>query len=212
MRTFWKWAVVLAIPAIWVAGAGAQQPLLPNETTAKLLLLRQKSVQKELKISADVVEKIMAFTEEEAEAAGKALQMAKAQRKKAFAQLEEKNKMFLADTLNEKQNTRLNQITLQFTATYQLTKPKAAKTLDLTEDQVQKFKDLHAEYTKEVVNILFGKDIEDRAAKYAKLREQMRTKILGILTEQQQAKARELAGPPFTGEIVLEEYKLRKKK
>jgi hypothetical protein len=212
MRTFWKWAVVLAVPAIWVATAWSQEPALPEGTTVKLLLLRQKSVQKELDISADVAKKVMAFTEQQSEAFGKAVGMAEAARKTAFAQLQEQNRKFLADTLNAKQNTRLDQLYLQFTAPDQLTKAETAKALNLTEDQQQKCKDLHKEYRKEMEDIFFGKDTEGRAQKFAKLREKTRTKILSILTEKQQAQAREAVGPPFTGELVFEENELPKKK
>src|SRR5262249_5662843 len=157
--------------------------------------------QKELDISADVAKKIMAFTEEEAEAAGKALEMPEGERKKAFAELEKKNKKFLADTLDEKQNTRLNQLYLQFTAPFQLTRAETAKALDLTDDQQQKFKDLYKEYRKQMGDILFGKDAEGRAERFAKLREKTGMAILSILTEQQQAKAKEAVGAPFKGKL-----------
>ena len=211
MRTFWKWAVVLAVPAICVAAASSQELALPEGTTVKLLLLRQKSVQKELAISADVAKKVMAFTEQQSEAFGKAVGMAEAGRKTTFAQLQEQNKKFLADALNAKQNTRLDQLYLQFTAPYQLTKAETAKALNLTEDQQQKCKDLHKEYRKEMEDIFFGKATEGRAEKFAKLREKTRTKILSILTEKQQAQAREVVGPPFTGEIVFEDDSPKKK-
>jgi hypothetical protein len=211
MRTFWKWAVVLAVPAIWVAAAWPQEPALPEGTTVKLLLLRQKSVQKELDVSADVAKKVMAFTEQQSEAFGKAVGMAESERKTAVAQLLGQNKKFLADTLNAKQNTRLDQLYLQVTAPYQLTKADTAKALNLTEDQQQKLKVLHKEYRKEMGDILFGKDTEGRAAKFAKLRETARTKLLSILTEKQQAQAREVVGPPFTGEIVFEDDSPKKK-
>jgi hypothetical protein len=174
--------------------------------------LRQKSVQKELAISADVAKKVMAFTEQQSEAFGKAVGMAEAGRKTTFAQLQEQNKKFLADALNAKQNTRLDQLYLQFTAPYQLTKAETAKALNLTADQQQKCKDLHNEYRKEMEDIFFGKDTAGRAQKFAKLREKTRTKILSILTEKQQSQAREAVGPPFTGELVFEENELPKKK
>jgi hypothetical protein len=211
MRTFWKWAMVLAVPAIWVAAAWTQEPALPKGTTVKLLLLRQKSVQKELDISADVAKKIMGFTEQQSEAAGKALGMSEAERKEAFAQLEQQNKKFLARTLNAKQSARLDQLYLQFTAPYQLTRAETAKALNLTEDQQQKFKDMYKEYRTEMGDILFGKDTEGRAEKFAKLREKTRAKILSILTEKQQAQAREVVGRPFMGEIVFEEDSPKKK-
>ena len=211
MRTFWKWAVVLAVPAICVAAASSQELALPEGTTVKLLLLRQKSVQKELAISADVAKKVMAFTEQQSEAFGKAVGMAEAERKTAFAQLQEQNKKFLADTLNAKQNTRLDQLYLQFTAPYQLTKAETAKALNLTADQQQKCKDLYKEHRKEMGEILFSKDPAGRAEKFARLREKTRARILSILNEKQQAQAREAVGAPFMGELVFEENESSKK-
>ena len=212
MRTFLKWVVVLAVPAIWVAAAWPQEPAHPEGTTIKLLLLRQKSIHKELDISADVARKIMEFTEQQSEAFGKALDMAEAERKKAVAKLQEQNKKFVADTLNAKQAKRLDQLYLQFTAPYQLTREDVAKKLNLTDDQQKKLKDLYTEYRKELQHILFGKNTQGKAEKYAKLRDETRTQIQSILTEQQQAQARERTGPPFTGELVFEEHELPKKK
>jgi Mg/Co/Ni transporter MgtE len=212
MRTFWRWTLVLVVAASGVATAWPQEQRLPRGTTVKLLLLRQKSVQKELGITPDVAKKIRAFTDRQSEAAGKAIEMDEAQRKKAFDQLEEQNKQFLANTLTEKQSKRLDQIALQFTALRQLTKPEAAKALSLTKDQQQKFKALHTEYRKELAEVLFGKDSTGRAERFAKLREQTRTKILSLLTGKQKAQVREKVGPPFMGEIVFEEHDPPKKK
>jgi hypothetical protein len=211
MRTFWKWAVVLAVPAICVAAAWTQEPAHPEGTTVKLLLLRQKSVQKELDISANAAGKVMAFTEQQSEAAGKAIGMPESERKKAFAQLQEQNKKFLADTLNAKQSARLEQLYLHFTAPYQLTRAETAKALKLTKDQQQKLKDMYKEYRKEMGDILFGKDTEGRAEKFARLREKSGKMILSILTEAQLAQARAVVGPPFMGKIVLEDDSPTKK-
>ena len=211
MRTFLKWVVVLAVPAIWVAAAWPQGLHHPEGTTIKLLLLRQKSIHKELDISADVAKKITEFTEHQSEAFEKALGLGEGERKKAFEHLEDQNKKFVADTLNAKQAKRLDQLYLQFTAPYQLTREDVAKKLNLTEDQHQKFKDLHKEYRKEL-GAIFAKDTEGRAEKYAKLHDATRKKILAILTQKQQEQVREVVGAPFTGEIVFEENVLPKKK
>jgi hypothetical protein len=212
MRTFWKAAVILAVPAIWTALAWPQEPSLPEGNTVRLLLLRQKSVQKELGISDSVAKKIMAFTTKESQIAGKALELPTGKRKKVFEQLAEANKQFLTTTLSAKQNKRLDQLYLQFTAPYQLTRAKVAKALKLTEDQQQKFKDLYKEYRKEMGHILFGKDAEGKAEKFAELREKTGKQILAILTEKQQAQAREAVGAPFKGQIEFEEHELSKKK
>ena len=61
------------------------------------------------------------------------------------------------------------------------------------------------EARKALVDLIKAKDGAGKTAKFAKLREGLRTKILGILTEAQQTKLRELVGPPLMGEIVFEE-------
>jgi hypothetical protein len=212
MRMFCKWAVVLAVPTLWVAAARPQEVYLPEGTTVKLLLLRQKSVQKELEIKADVIKKIMAFTNAQSEAAGDAFKLEKDLRKKAFADLEKQNKEFLTNSLSAKQNKRLDQIALQFTALQHLTKAKIAKKLNLSEEQTEKLKELQTKSRKELVNLMESKDAAGRTEKFAKLREKTRMSILAVLTEKQQEQVREMAGPPFTGEIVFEEPKSSKGK
>jgi hypothetical protein len=201
-----KWAVVLVVPAVFGATARpAEEGSVPEGTTVKLLLLRQKSVQKELELAPETTEKIMAFTTAQSEAAGKALKQGEAERKEVFEKLRKQNVQFLADTLTPKQSKRLDQITMQFTALQQLTKPEIAKALDLSDEQVQKLKDLQKVARKALLALLSAKDREGRNEKFAKLREETRTKILALLTDEQKAKAREMAGPPFEGEIVFEE-------
>ena len=206
MHTFMKGAVVLLlVPAVVGATAQQKEHAVAEGATVKLLLLRQKSVQKELDLSADVVKKIMDFTSAESAAAGKALELGEAERKEAFAKLARKNAKFLADTLTEKQGKRLNQITMQFTALHQLTKPEMVKELKLSNEQVKKLMDLQTEARKALVELFQSKERAGKTEKFAKLREETRTKILALLTDEQKAKVREMAGPPFEGEIVFEE-------
>jgi hypothetical protein len=211
MRTFMKWAVVLLVPAVFGVTARPAEPEVPEGTTIKLLLLRQKSVQKELELGADVVQKIMAFTNAQSEAFGKALELGEAARKEAFEKLLKQNDKFLADTLNAKQGKRLDQITMQFTALTQLTKPEMAKELKLSDEQVKKFQDMQTEARKALVEILEAKGA-GKGEKVTKLRDAIRTKILAVLNDEQKAKVREMVGPPFEGEIVIEEREASKDK
>jgi hypothetical protein len=205
MRTFMKWAVVPLVLAVFGPTARPAEPDLPEGATVKLLLLRQKSVQKELDLGADLVKKIMEFTDAQSEAAGKAIKLGEAERKQAFEKLGKANDKFLADNLSEKQSKRLDQITMQFTALTQLTKPEMIKDLKLSDDQVKKFKDLQTEARKALADLIQAKDATGKSEKLAKLREETRMKILAVLTEEQKAKVREIAGPPFEGQIVFEE-------
>jgi hypothetical protein len=212
MRTFMKWAVVLLASAAFGATARGQEGGVPEGTTVKLLLLRQKSVQKELGLSDDVVKKVMAFTNMQGEAAEKALGLGEAARKEAFVKLLQQNEKFLTDTLNAKQNQRLDQITMQFAALTELTKPAMIKELKLSDDQVNKFKALQVEARKALLNLIESKDAKGKTEKLAKLRDEVRTKILAVLTKEQEARVREMVGPPFMGEIVFEEAESSKGK
>jgi Spy/CpxP family protein refolding chaperone len=198
-----RWATALLVLAVFGAVAWAAEP---EGTTVKLLLLRQKSVQKELDLNADTVKKIADFTTAQSEAARKAAGLGEAARKAAFEKFEKENEKFLTDTLNAKQSKRLDQITMQFAALTYLTKPEMAKELKLTDDQVKKFKDMQTEARKALREVIESKDRATKNEKFAKLREETRKKILAVLTDAQEKKVREMAGAPFTGEIVFEEH------
>src|SRR5262245_51462386 len=62
MRTFCKSILALAVVAACAVLTSAQEMPLPEGTTVKLILLRQKSVQTELKLAAEAVDKVMKFT------------------------------------------------------------------------------------------------------------------------------------------------------
>jgi hypothetical protein len=205
MRTIRKWLLVLAIPALWVAAAQTQERFVPEGTTLELILLRQKSVQQELKLSPETVKKVMEFTHKQHEAFWEALKGGKEGRKQKLMELDKEDKQFLAENLTADQRKRLGQITLQLTGLIELNRPAAASLLNLTEEQQQKFKDLQKEHRRELVEIILPKGKEGRNEKLAKLREETREKIRAILTDEQKAKVRELVGEPFKGEIVFEE-------
>jgi Spy/CpxP family protein refolding chaperone len=205
MRNSVKWLAVLLVPAVVGATARPADPVVPEGTTVKLLLLRQKSVQKELALTPETIKKIADFTQAQSEAAHKTADLGEAARKEVFARLLIQNDRFLAETLNAKQSKRLEQIELQFTALTHLTKPEMAKELKLTDDQVRKFKDMQTEARKALADLIDAKDRTGKTEKFAKLREEARTRILAILTDEQKTKMKEIAGPPFEGEIVFEE-------
>jgi hypothetical protein len=206
MRTLWKWALVLAVPAGWVA---AQQPdeMIPDATTVQLLLLRQKSVQNELKLGPDFAKKITDFTNKEADAYLDALKLKDADSKKKIDELDKTNKKFIEDNLTPAQHKRLEQIGLQVTGLHHLTRPEGAKALDLTEQQQTKFKELQKDARKQLEDIIMSK--EGRNEKLAKLRKDVDSKIAAILTDVQKKKAREIVGEPFTGELLFEEWDLK---
>jgi hypothetical protein len=205
MRTFCTLVLALAVPAGFATAAEKTAPIVPETTTAQLLLLRQKSVQKELKLSDDVAKKVMEFTNKESDEYAKDLKLAAKERDAKFAELEAANKKFLEENLSADQRKRLEQITMQVTGLFQLTRPEVVKALNLTEEQQNKFKAMQKDARKALEEIINGTDRAGKTEKLAKHREETRKKILGILTEEQKTKAKEMVGEQFTGEIVFEE-------
>lgn len=205
MRSSWKWALVLAVPALWVSAAWPGEQILPEGTTVQLILLRQKSVQEELKLSPELVAKVAEFTNKESEAFRKALKLSDEKRKKRFAELEQKNKKFLKDSLTAPQRKRLDQIGLQVTGLQQLTRPDVIKTLNLTKEQQKKARTMQKEARKKLLEIINAKDAEGRNEKLAKYREEVEKKIRSLLTKEQREKVRKLVGEPFRGELLFEE-------
>ena len=207
MHTFRKWAIVLAIPALWVGATQSADRHVPQGTTIELLLLRQKSVQQELKVSPALAKKVAEFTHKQREAFGEALNLGVEERRQKLMELGKENKQFLDDNLTPAQRKRLLEITLQVTGLHELNRPEVAKALNLTEEQQQKFKEMQKQHRKELAEIFQTKERESRNEKLAKLREDTRDKIRAILTDEQKEKVRELVGEPFKGEIVFEEDK-----
>ncbi len=206
MRTLCKWALALAVPALWAAPArSGETDHLPGKTTTQLLLLRQKSVQQELKITPELARKIRDFTHKEHEEFERAIKLGKEEGLKKILALRQANEKFLEDNLSEAQRKRLGQIYLQVTALHQLTQPEAAKVLNLTEEQRAKFKQMHTAAHKKFLAIVESKDRSERNAKLAKLRAEVYKEIGEVLTAEQKAKAKELVGEEFKGELLLEE-------
>jgi hypothetical protein len=203
MRTL-TCTLVLILPSLLPAAEPAP-PIFPNGTTLQLILLRQKSVQEELKLSPEVAQKVREFTDSEYAAFQKTHQLSEDEKEQKIQELEKRNVQFLADNLSRPQRMRLRQIALQVTGLYQLTRPEVVKLLDITEEQQNKFKALQEDTRKQFQEILAEKDRKTRNERLAKLRADIDKQVEAVLTDQQKEKARELVGEPFKGEIVIEE-------
>jgi hypothetical protein len=205
MRTLWKCVLVLAFPAGLALADEPNEQTTPNGTTLELMLLRQKSVQEELKISPELAQKITGFTNKDSEEYQNVLKLGEAERRTKIEEMENDNKKFLKDNLSEEQQKRLHQIMLQVTGLMQLTKPEAVKLLNITDEQQEKFKEMQKEARQEFRQLMSDKNRESRNEKLAKLRAEIDKKIDAVLTDDQKAKVREIVGEPFKGELVIED-------
>jgi hypothetical protein len=200
-----QWVLVLTIAVAWAPAARAgEERVVPEGTTIQLLLLRQKSVQEELKLTPDVTKKIMEFTHKQHDAFLETCKLSKQEAKVKINEMEQENRKFLKDTLTPAQDKRLIQITLQMTGLHQLSRPEVARVLKLTQDQKQKFQAIQKEVHKKLEKLLYDASPEERKEHFAKLRDETRKQVRAILTDEQKATVEELVGAPFNGDIIIE--------
>jgi hypothetical protein len=199
-----KWLLALAIPAVWVTAARPAEKVPPDRTTLQLILLRQKRVQEELKLSADDVKKIMDFTNKQHAEFLKALKLGKDELKGKLKELGKENRQFLDTAITPKQHERLHQIAHQVTGLYQLRRAKVAKALNLTKAQKQKLKALRSETRKKLAQVFDAKTPQERKEQFAKLRAETREKVKAILTPTQREKIKKYVGKRLKGNIEIE--------
>jgi hypothetical protein len=199
--------MILGVSALGFAQPPAPEFTLPSDATVKLLLLRQKSVQEELKLSDELCRKIIEYENKEHEEYQKALKLNEDERERKLKEMENEHEKYITDNLSEAQRKRLDQITMQVIGLRFLTRPKAVEVLNLTGEQQEKLKKLREEARKDFAAIVEAKDQEGKNEKLAKLREEIDKKVEAILTDEQKEKARSIVGEPFKGKIVIEERK-----
>ena len=203
MKNLFKSACALTILALWAAPAGAAGKMVAEEGAVEIVLLRQQSIQKELRLSADEIEKIHKYAAQQWEKAQKVHELSGEERDKKFMEMSKENEKFVEKTLTKEQVTRLHEITLQTAGILCLTRPAVASKLKLTEDQKKKALQLQKEARREAEELVHATKKEDRRAKMRELQETSRKDILELLTDQQEVTWKDMTGVPFTGDLAF---------
>jgi Spy/CpxP family protein refolding chaperone len=169
-----------------------------------MMLLGQESVQKELKLTPEQVEKTKAALDKQ----GKSFQGLRGiqdeqERAKKFEEMRKEADKTIAEILKPDQAKRLKQITLQQQGGRAFDDPEVAKELSLTGDQKNKVKEI-MEDTGSQIRELFqggGGFSEETRKKMQEINSAATEKVMGLLTADQKAKWKEITGEPFKGEI-----------
>jgi hypothetical protein len=104
--------------------------------------------------------------------------------------------------LKPEQNRRLAQLALQFSGPRALTDPEFREKLNLTDEQTKQLREIGEDFGRSVRAL--PRDAEDRdeaRQKYRALWRETVGKVRGVLTDEQKATWRELAGEPFDFDI-----------
>lgn len=176
-------------------GGGEIRAYVPDPT----YLLARKSVQGELKLSEKQIKKVEELAAKRDEIRRAFRDLYQNERMKKTEELTAANQKAVADILKPEQAKRLKQITLQQRGAYALYDPEVASALKLTDEQKRKLRDIPIKAFEE-----FRGRERDRSEEMRKKREELyksiKEKQMGVLTDEQKAKLKELAGEPFKDE------------
>lgn len=203
MYTYRKLLLALAVV---VVGAAAARPaddekIIAREDAIEVMLVRQKGVQEDLKTTAEQNQKIHAFADKQWKKAQALRNSSEAERDRAFEAMAKANQQFLKTTLSPEQCKRLNQIAMQVAGLLWIMRSDVAAELNLTDEQRQKIRELHSEARKEAQEALRSNNEAVEESKFREMRQANRRRLMGVLTDEQKAKWKEMAGQPFRGEL-----------
>jgi len=173
----------------------------------EMFLLRNKAVQEDLKLSEDQLKKL----EEQfakADELRKSLAVKNPDAAKQFQEAQEalaKIGEAVKGTLTDDQKKRVGQIALQRGGPTAVMRPDIAGQMNFTDEQKEKLKAIAQEQGQKTRELFQNGKDGDRAElvkKFEELRKEHGEKIVGVLTDEQKSKWKELVGEPFKGELT----------
>ena len=205
MRTFGKWGLAIGLLVMGVSGARSDEPtkqkIIAEEGAVELILLRQESVQGELHLTKEQMEKIDTFADGQWKKAQELHKMAPDKAHAEFEELGKANRKFVHDTLKPEQHKRLVQIGMQVAGLIWVLDPHVSKELAITDAQKAKIAELHKTAHKEVSEVLHSGDKSKRDEKMHELHKLHGKQLLEVLTDAQKTKWKELEGEHFKGKL-----------
>lgn len=213
LRTrMWCLALVVLVAGLATAVPAQQQKsqkkgLVAEEGAIQVMLLRQQSVRDELKLTDDEAKKIHEFADRQWKKAQHIHEKLEAKEHHAkYEDMTKENDRFIHEILEPAQLKRLNGITMQVAGLLWVTHPEVAAELKLTDEQKQKAKVLQQEARDEMHDLIHVQTKEGRDEKLAQLRQTSRKRLDSLLTDEQKARWKEMAGEPFRGSLQFEEH------
>jgi Spy/CpxP family protein refolding chaperone len=217
MRKILGFSVLAGLLALLVATAQAQRPggrFGGGFPFGGGLLLANKSVQEELKITDEQKTKIQEIAKEsrekteaiigkvdfkDQESRAKARE-AREQNKDKLMEIGQASEKAMLAVLDDKQKTRFKQIEIQSQRVDAFKNEEVVKALNLTDDQKEKLKTIAEDVNKDITDLRkeFSKEnFQENQKKIATLRKDGMEKAVAVLNDAQKAKWKELTGDPF---------------
>lgn len=191
-----QWAMALTLALLMTAAAPGQDKKRRGGRGAggfgggQLMLLGQKSVQEELKLSEQQIEKVAELSKKNREGFKDLKDLSQEDLRKRLAETSAANAKALTEILKKDQSKRLKEIGLQTRGGSALADPEVASALKLTDEQKEKVKSIREESR--------GKG---RGGFSPEARKAAQEKLMGVLTDEQKSTWKTMTGEPFKGEI-----------
>lgn len=167
-------------------------------------LLRNKSVQAELKMTQPQIEKVDAKQQELQQQMRDLFQSSQGDpnaMQANRAKMQEMQNKAVADILDTTQQKRFKQIEYQQMGAQAFTRPDVADALKLTEDQRAKIRSIEQESFQQMREAMQGVDRQNMTdadrQKLASLRKATDDKVVAVLTDAQKAQWKQMQGAPF---------------
>jgi hypothetical protein len=178
--------------------------MVPEEGAVHVMLLRQKCVREELKLTDDEAREVKEHNNRQWEKAQEIHKLTRDERHSRYEELSRETERFLDQVLEPSERQRLEEISLQFAGLLLATSPKIASRLGLTDQQKQLLARHQDEARSEMADLLHSKTREGREEKLQELRKTSRKRLMDVLTDEQEAKWKETIGAPFQGKFRYE--------
>jgi hypothetical protein len=202
-------------PGMMVLKPNARTPMLPIKRAPQsaqppgalrfgltlLMLLKQKSVQDELKLTEAQVVVAEEAAKKEMEAFNELLSVATEEYAKRWKELSKESDRLAAKILNPGQAKRLRQISLQVQGPRVFIDPQLSQDLRLTEDQKQQIEKIVEETDQQMRQLFEPGRMFVEAKTLEELTTNAKDKILKLLTAGQRTKWKEMTGERFAGPI-----------
>jgi eukaryotic-like serine/threonine-protein kinase len=170
-----------------------------------LMLLNQKSVQEELKLSPEQVKKFEEQSEKQREEFGGLRDLSPEERRTKLQEQVKATDVAVKAALDENQLKRLKQISLQQRGAASLGDTEVADAVGLSSEQKDKVQSIQrAAFEEQRAQFQGGGgggDGEERRRKFQEARTATNEKLLAVLTPEQKEKFKTLGGEPFKGQI-----------
>lgn len=169
------------------------------------LLLQQKSVQEELKLTSDQMAKLKEAGEKmrASFSGGAGGGGDREEARKKFEEAQKAADKAMAEILTADQNKRVKEIALQQAGPMALANADTAKDVGLTEDQQSKVKAIADGLREEMGKLFQAGAGQDARAKMQDLRKSANDKVVALLTDDQKKKWADMTGKKFEGEITF---------